>query len=141
MLSIFCIHRWHYITIFFLKNENSIALFVQTFEIFFQFSGLKHNISKFEIAGIGALKGVLMAVCGMNSIDLTTDFTKILMTCFSFNQTIREEANLLRTISSTQSVLKLWKIRILTLERRIAIFKSLTLWNIVFQSQINIIPN
>lgn len=82
-----------------------------------------------------------MAVCGMNSIDLTTDFTKILMTCFSFNQTIREEANLLRTISSTQSVLKLWKIRILTLERRIAIFKSLTLSNIVFQSQINIIPN
>ena len=49
------------------------------------------------------------------------------MTCFSFNQTIREEANLLRAISSTQSALKLWKIRILTLERRIAIFKSLTL--------------
>ena len=49
------------------------------------------------------------------------------MTCFSFNQTIREEANLLRAISSTQSALKLWKIRILTLERSIAIFKSLTL--------------
>ena len=68
-----------------------------------------------------------MAFCGMNSIDLITGFTKILMTCFSFSQTIREEANLLRAISSTESALKRWKIRILTLERRIAIFKSLTL--------------
>ena len=40
---------------FFLKAENSI----------FAISGLKPNKSKCEIAGIGILKGVEFALCGM----------------------------------------------------------------------------
>ena len=42
------------------------------------FSGLKPNLSKCEIAGIGSLKGVKVAVCGMNCIDLTTETINIL---------------------------------------------------------------
>ena len=76
-----------------------------------------------------------MVVCGMNSIDLTTDLIKILCTCFSYNQKIKEEVNILRNISSIQSVPKLRKMRNLTLEGRIVILK------IVFQSLIYIIPN
>lgn len=57
-------------------------------------------MSKCEIASICALKGVPMAVCGVKSIDLTTDFMKVLTTCFSYNQKVKEEVNLLRTISS-----------------------------------------
>ena len=45
-----------------------------------------------------------MAICGMKSIDLTTDFTKIVGTCFSYNQKIKEEPNLSHTISSIQRV-------------------------------------
>ena len=35
-----------------------------------KFSGLKPNISKFEVTGIGALKGAKMALCGIKYIDL-----------------------------------------------------------------------
>ena len=55
-----------------------------------------------------------MAIYGMKSIDVTTDFTKIVGTCFSYNQKIKEEPNLSHTISSIQRVLKLWKMRNLT---------------------------
>ena len=41
------------------------------------FSGLKPNKSKFEIAGIGTLKEVNMALCGMEHIDLTITSIKI----------------------------------------------------------------
>ena len=111
---------------------------VKTFD---QFSGFKHNISKCEIAGIDALKRVPMTVCIMKSIELTTDFMKILGTCFSYNQNLQEEENLLRTISSIQSAFKLWKLKNLTFEGRIDIFKTLALSKIVSQLLINIIPN
>ena len=65
-------------TTFLLKNESSIGLVVKTFETSSEFSGFKPNISKCEIAGIGALKWIPMAACGMKSIDLTTDFIRTL---------------------------------------------------------------
>ena len=49
---------------------------------------------------------------------------KILGTCFSYNQKIKEEANFLRPILSIQ--------RNLTNERKIAIFKTLALSKIMF---------
>ena len=43
---------------------------MKVFDIFSLFSGLKPNKSKFEVAGIGALKGVKLALCGNKCIDL-----------------------------------------------------------------------
>lgn len=112
-------------TTFFLKNQNSIGLFAKTFEIFCQFSGLKPNVSEWKIEGTSAFKGVPMAVYGMKSIDLASDFIKNRVTCFSFNQKMEEEeeVNPLCTISSIQSLLKLWKIINLALEENIVILK------------------
>ena len=45
-------------TTFFLKDEKSVIELMKTFDIFSTFSGLKPNESKFEIADLGALKGV-----------------------------------------------------------------------------------
>ena len=58
-------------TTFFLKNKELIEELVKTFTLFSSFLGLKLNISKCEICGLGPLKGVKMAVCGMQSVDLT----------------------------------------------------------------------
>ena len=44
---------------------------MNAFDKFSLFSGLKPNEAKCEIAGIGVLKGVLPALCGMDCIDLT----------------------------------------------------------------------
>ena len=65
-------------TTFLFKNKESIEEVVKTFTLLSFFSGLKPNISKCEICGLGPLKGMELAVCGMQSIDLTRDTIKIL---------------------------------------------------------------
>ena len=63
---------------FFLKDAQSIENLVETFNTFSLFSGLKPNLTKCEVAGIGALKGVQVAVCGMKCSDLCNEAIKIL---------------------------------------------------------------
>ena len=75
-------------TSFFLKGIISIKHMVDTF--FLYFSGLKPNLTKSETAGIGVLKGVQVAVCGMRCIDLNIDTLKILGIYFSYYKDIRE---------------------------------------------------
>ena len=58
-------------------------------DYFSSYSGLKSNFSKCEIDGIGALKGVHVGVCGLKSVDLTSDTVKILGVQFSYNKKIQ----------------------------------------------------
>ena len=55
--------------LFFLSNVNFITEVIQIFEHFSFFSGLKPNKSKCEIIGIGVLKGIQMALCGMKFME------------------------------------------------------------------------
>ena len=103
-------------TTFFLKDAQSIENIVEIFNTFSLFSGLKPNLTKCEIAGIGALKGVQVAVCGMRCIDLCNEAIKILGTYFSYNSRIKEECNFLITVSNEQSVLNLWQYQNITFE-------------------------
>ena len=108
--------------------------------LFLFFPGLKPNLTKCEIAGIGAMKGVQVAVCGMRCIDLCNEAIKILGTYFSYNSTIKEECNFLEIIPNVQSVLNLWWYWNLTLEERIIVFKGLAISKIVFQALIAPVP-
>ena len=63
-----------------------------------KFSGLKPNKSKCEIAGIGALKGVQVALCGMRCIDLVSNIVKISGISYSYNDKIEIEENFKRYI-------------------------------------------
>ena len=56
-------------------------------------------MSRYEIGGIGCLKGVETAVCGMKNIDLTRDAVKIIRISFSYNKAIQNELNFRTTIS------------------------------------------
>ena len=55
---------------FFLKDEKSAIKLMKTFDIFSTFCGLNPNRSKCKIAGLGALKGVKLALSGVECIDL-----------------------------------------------------------------------
>ena len=127
-------------TTFFIKGTISIKNMVDTFHLFSEFSGLKPNLSKCEITGIGVLKGVQVAVCGMRCVDLKNDTLKILGTHFSYNEKLKEERNFYTTVTNIQRVLKIWKMRNLTLEGKIVIFKTLAISKIVFQSMITPVP-
>ena len=58
---------------------------------FLFFSGLKPNLTKSEIEGIGFLKWVQVTVCGMRCIDLNIDTLKIVGTHFFYNEKLKEE--------------------------------------------------
>ena len=68
-----------------------------------------------------------MALCGMYCIDLTEDIIKILDIYFSYNEKLEQEKNFLNHIVKIQNILKLWKLRNLTIEGRIIVFKSLAI--------------
>ena len=65
-------------TIFFLKNLGSVKKLRNTNSLFSWFSGLKRNLSKCEVGGIGLLKEGKVTVCGIKYVALTKDAKKIL---------------------------------------------------------------
>ena len=81
-----------------------------------------------------------MAACGMCCIDLNNDRLKILGIQFSYNEKLNEEENLCKTVTDIQRVLKIWKMRNLTLEGKIFNFKTISISKIVFQSFVTTIP-
>ena len=112
---------------FFFRNIDSVKEQARTFNQFSSFPYLSPNMSKCEIARTGSLKRVETAVCRMKNIDLTKESNKIIGISFSYNKAIQNELNFRTTISTIQTVLKLWKMQKLTLERKITVFKSLAL--------------
>ena len=73
---------------------------MKTFKLFSKFSGLKPNILKCEVAGIGSLKEVNMAACCIKCIDLTTEIIKILGAHFSYNQKLKTQKNFVKSIAN-----------------------------------------
>ena len=65
-------------TTFLLKYKKSVIELMNIFDTFSKFSRIKQNKGKCEIAGLGVLKGVLVALCGMRCIDLMSNIVKIL---------------------------------------------------------------
>ena len=127
-------------TNFFLKNKNLIRELLNTINYFLSFTGLKQNLSKYEVAGVGALKGVKVAICGIKCIDLTQEAIKILEVFFSYDKNLHLENNFRKTILNIERILKMWRRRNLTLEGKIIIFKTLALSKITFLAQVLGIP-
>ena len=111
-------------TTFFLQNEKSATEVLNNFNIMSQFSGLKINKSKCEVAGIGVMKGVKVALCGVECVNLLTNTIKILGIYFSCNKKL-DEMNFLDQITKLLKVINIWKMRKLSLLGKLAVFKTL----------------
>ena len=127
-LPLVCICWWYN---FFLEGYYFCKAYGWHFSFFSYFSGLKPNLTKSEIAGIGVLKGVQVAVCDMRCIDLNVDALKILGAHFSCNEKLKEEKKFYKIVTDMQRVLKIWKMRMLTLEWKIVIFKTIAISKMV----------
>ena len=77
------------------------------------FSGPRPDKRKCEVAGIVVLKGVKMALYGINNIKLTSDSIKILRILFSFNKQIASKKEFLKNVKN-ENFLKFWRMRNLT---------------------------
>ena len=113
---------------------------MNAFDKFSLVSGLKPNKAKCEIAGIGVLKGVLLALCRMDCIDLTKKTLKMLGIHFSFNKKPETEEKFIRHVRKIKKVLKLWRTGNLTVEEKITIFKTLAISKIVHLSLVTNFP-
>ena len=118
-------------TSFFLRNEKSANEAIKTLDKFSHFSGLKINNAKCEIAGIGVKKGVKMAVCQIDCIDLTEDVIEILGIYFSYIKNLEQEKSFLSHIVKIQNFLRLRKQRNLTIKGRIVVFKLLAVSKLI----------
>ena len=128
-------------TTFFLKNKNSIRQLMETFSTFSQYSSLKSNYEKCEIAGIGVLKSLKVPVCSMKYVDLCKDTIKITSAHFPYNKTKQDEKNILETIKKIQNVLKIWRmLSLTTLEGKIIVFKTLAISKTVYLSMMIKVP-
>ena len=101
-LSLYFLCSWCILSLLFLKKRSNIFLpFLPIFWV------LKPNLTKYEIAGLGALKGVEQTVYGMKcEKDWESETFKILSALFSYNETLRNRKNMFNIISGTESVFK-----------------------------------
>ena len=95
------------VSTFFLKDKNSIKALLTTINYFLSFTGLKPNLSKCEVAGTGALKGVKGAICGIKCFDLTKKAIKILGVFFSCEKNLQLENNFKKTTLNIERILKM----------------------------------
>ena len=114
---------------------------MNVFDTFSIYSGLKPKKSKCEIAGIGVLKGVSMELCGMECIDLTKNSVKILGIHFSYNNKIENEENFIKLIKKFENLLQIWKTRNLTVQGKIAIFKTFAISKVIHLALVTNVPH
>ena len=94
-------------TTFFLSDEDSVIEVINAYYKFSLISGLKPNEAKCELAGINVLKGVLLALCDMDCIDLTKKTIKVLGIYFSYNKKPETKENFIRHVWKIEKILKL----------------------------------
>ena len=128
-------------TAFFVQDIASISIIFDIFGIFSSYSGFKLNLSKCEVSGIGVLKGVNTALCGVKNVDLTKDCIKILGFYFSYNAMLSRDKNFLSVIKKIENTIRVWKMRWLSLIGRITIFKTLAISKIVYITSICPFPS
>ena len=104
---------------------------------------LKPNLSKYEVAGICALKQVKVAICGIKCVDLTKKAIKIFGVFFSYDKNLPLEDNFKKTLLNTERILKMWSQKTLTLEDEIIIFKTIKNYLLKINSlaQVLVVPN
>ena len=78
-------------TTFFLEDISSVKVVLKDFQSFSSFSGLRPNFTKCKIAGIGVLKRVNVALCGMKCLDLAIECIKVLGLHISYNRNLQND--------------------------------------------------
>ena len=128
-------------TTFFLNDLISANNVLANLNLFSIVSGLKPNLDKSEIAGIGVLKNVNVALCGMKSVNLMEQAIKILGVHISYNKKLQDNLNFQTIIKNICSILKVWQMRNLSLAGKITVFKSLAISKFVYLSFLTLLPN
>ena len=88
---------------FLFKILNLLYIYQRSLSIFRS----QTNKSKCEIAGMGVLKGVKVALYGMTCVNVHEDTIKILGIRYSYNKQLENDENFIKYIAKTENVIKL----------------------------------
>ena len=80
-----------------------------------------------------------MAVCGMQSVDLTRYAIKILGIYFSCNMNLMNKKKYCQPVTNISGILKLWSMRNLSIEDNIIVFKTLAISKLMYLARLTII--
>ena len=86
------------------------------------------------------MKGLTVALCGMRCVNLHEDTIKTLGIHYSYNKQLENDKNFKKYIATMENVLKLWRVRNLSLEEKIKVFKSMALSKITHLALVKTIP-
>ena len=76
----------------------------------------------------------------MKCVDLCKDTERINGVHFSYSKSKQDEKNFLETIIKIQNVLKIWRMRSLTLEGKVIVFKTFAISKIFYLSMMIKVP-
>ena len=93
------------------------------------------------MAGIGVLKGVQIVLCGMECVNLKNNTIKILGIHFSYYRSLENDENYRRYITKIEKLLKLWRMRQLTIEGKILVFETLAISKVVHLALLKDVPS
>ena len=82
-----------------------------------------------------------MALCGTKCLNLTKETVKIFGVHFSYNKKLEHEMSFQSHIVKPESVLGLWRMRNLTIEEKVLVFKSLAISKTAHLSFITTVPH
>ena len=80
-----------------------------------------------------------MAVCGMQTADLTKDVTRILGIYLSYNINLMNQKKCCKAVTSIYFILKLWRMRNVSIEGKIVVFKTLNISKLVYLALLTVI--
>ena len=72
-----------------------------------------------------------MALCVMKCVKFNNETVKILGVHFSYSKNLEQDKNVCKYFVKIENISKLWRMRQLTLEGRITVFKSLAVSKVI----------
>ena len=126
--------------LFFKKRQEYVIELMKIFDIFSTFSGLKPNKSKCEVAGLGALNKVNLALCGMECINLIFNAIKISGVYYSYDKNLENQENFLNLVLKIEKVLRFCEMRNLPIAGKITVCETLGISKIVHLALVKAIP-
>ena len=108
--------------------------------ISFRFSGLKPNKSNCEITGLATLNGVQLALYGVECINQMSNAIKILGVYYLYHKNFENQEHFINGFLKIERLLRLWRMRNLSIAGKITIFKTLAISEIVHLALVKVTP-
>ena len=117
----------------FLRNDESLSVFLEAVKKFGNLSGLIINFDKTEILVLG--NSIIVPIRDRSTVNIEIkEAVKVLGVYFTYNRPLRQKLNFIEIIGAIKTKLQLWKWRNLTIIRRIQIIKTFVILMLMYRA-------